>query len=93
MQDQPTALRKLHEAPIVKAARLVREDRVMRRADTAVYDVQGDHYLYRVVAGPEGIQCPCAARTPLCSHALAVAAVRERDRPPGEFSLRIGVTR
>lgn len=84
MHEQPTELRKLSEPAIVKAARLVEQGLVKRRTDADVYDVKGDHYLYRVVAGPEGIECPCAAQTPLCSHVLAVAAVRERDRPVSE---------
>jgi hypothetical protein len=76
----PYLLRK--EQPIQKAARLIAERRVLRRADTDVYDVAGDHYTYRVLASPDGIFCPCAAHTSLCAHVLAVAQVRLADDPP-----------
>ena len=79
MQAEPTTgLRKL--APIQKAARLIAEDRVHRVTSAQVYIVDGDTDTYRVVACEEGIFCPCRARTMLCSHTLAVAQLRERDR-------------
>lgn len=66
----------------------------VRLSDTArVYEVDGDTETYRVMADLDGIFCPCDSHTPLCSHVLAVAAVRERDRPPGELSVRVGVSR
>jgi hypothetical protein len=76
--QEPTAgLRRLQ--PIQKAARLLAEGRVRLVADDQVYIVEGDSDTYYVSAGPRGIHCPCPATTMLCSHALAVMQVRQRD--------------
>lgn len=89
--EHPIPLRR--EQPIQKAARLMAEDRVRLSDSARVYLVDGDSETYRVMADLDGIFCPCDATTPLCAHVLAVAAVRERDRPPGELSVRVGVSR
>jgi hypothetical protein len=74
----PRRLRR--EQPIQKAARLIAESRVHLTA-AQVYMVDGDSGSYRVIAAIDGIYCPCEARTPLCSHALAVAHAREAAKP------------
>jgi hypothetical protein len=71
-----TTPRHPHEEPIQKAARLIAEGRIHFAPHARVYDVEGDHETYRVIVDPNaGIFCPCPARLPLCSHALAVAQV------------------
>jgi hypothetical protein len=79
---EPGKLRRVQ--PIEKAARLISEDRVMLAPDAQVYRVLGDSATYNVVASPDGIFCPCAARTPLCAHVLAVALIRQRGKPAPE---------
>lgn len=74
----PGKLRRVQ--PIEKAARLISEDRVMLEPAAQVYRVLGDSATYNVVASPEGIFCPCAARNPLCAHVIAVALVRQRGK-------------
>lgn len=59
-----------------KADRLVASGSVSRSEHAQVYRVHGDHRIYRVIADETGIFCPCPARTPLCSHVLAVAKTR-----------------
>ena len=92
--SQPTPLRPVTEtkpagklrkmAPIEKAARLISEDKVMLAPDAQVYRVLGDTDTYNVVAAPDGVWCPCPARSALCSHALAVVLVRQRGKPAPE---------
>ena len=72
------------DAPVVKAARLIAEDRVMLAPDAQVYRVLGDTDTYNVVASPEGIWCPCPARNPLCAHVLATAMIRQRGKAAPE---------
>lgn len=80
MREHPTpALRKVGRKPIEKAAQLVSENRVRHLGDVDVYLVAGDSDNYQVIASSGGIFCPCEARTPLCSHVLAVAQIRARD--------------
>lgn len=78
MSQHPTLTRT--PRAIDKATRLLSEDRVSFLEDARVYRVTGDHHEYAVVYTPEGIACPCEARTPLCSHVLAVAQTRQRER-------------
>jgi hypothetical protein len=73
--SHPSALAHTPRA-IDKAARLIAAGRVRAVPDARVYVVQGDTDEYRVIASGEGIFCPCAARTPLCSHVLAVTQIR-----------------
>lgn len=80
MVNHTTPIGARREAPIVKAARLLAENRVRRAPTAAVYVVAGDTGSYRVVADSDGIYCPCAARTPLCAHVLAVAQARGIER-------------
>lgn len=75
-----SGLRRAGQSSIEKAARLVHEGRVRLYEHTQVYLVQGDTAEYRVIAAPNGIFCPCDARDPLCSHVLATAHVREKER-------------
>lgn len=70
------------EQPIEKAARLISEDCVTPVPDARVYAVAGDTGTYQVVASPDGIFCPCPARTSLCAHVIAVAMVRQRGKVP-----------
>ena len=78
MHENRTGLRKLK--PVQKAASLISEGRVRLAAEKVIYEVKGDHDTYQVIAGADGIFCPCEARDPLCSHVLAVMQVRSRDR-------------
>lgn len=81
MHEDPTrGPRKPLSLPLDKAARLVSEDRVHEAPAASVYVVEGDTDTYHVVASAAGIFCPCKARTPLCSHVLAVAQVRGAER-------------
>jgi len=93
MPAQPTPLRAApvtkprrarRTQPIERAARLIAEDRVMLAADAQVYRVLGDTDTYNVIASPDGVWCPCPARTALCAHVLAVALVRQRGKPAPE---------
>ncbi len=84
---------KHREQQIEKAARLLSEDRVMLEPDAQVYRVLGDTGTYNVIATPDGIFCPCPARTPLCSHMLAVALVRQRGKSAPERLMKdLGVS-
>lgn len=101
-QPNPTPLRevapvtrtlpKRREQAIIKAARLIADDRVKVDKTAVVYLVSGDHDLYRVIADPGGIFCPCDARGPLCSHVLAVALIRQQGKPnPDRLATDLGV--
>lgn len=77
MHENPTpGLRKL----FAKADRLIAERRVRLLVANEIYLVEGDTGTYYVAAGVDGIVCPCRARTEMCSHAIAVAAIRGAKR-------------
>lgn len=85
--------RSTHREPaITKAARLLSGDRVKVDKDAKVYIVEGDSDVYRVIASPDGILCPCPARNPLCSHMIAVAMIRQRGQAdPDRLAADLGV--
>lgn len=68
------------EQPIEKAARLIAQDCVHLVPAALVYVVDGDTDNHLVIANQQGIFCSCEARTPLCSHVLAVAQVRQSEQ-------------
>ena len=88
--ETPSTLRRVQ--PIERAARLIAEDRVRLIAGAKVYEVTGDHDVYRVIADQDGIVCPCDARTSLCAHVIAVALIRQRGKPaPERLAADLGV--
>ena len=91
-REAPNPAPQHREQPIEKAARLIAEDRVTLSHSARVYLVAGDADTYRVIADDDGIFCPCKARTPMCSHVLAVAQSRQLDKAL-EALLRRGATR
>lgn len=73
----PTGLRR--QKPVEKASQLIVDGKV-RLTSARVYEVQGDHDTYLVIADDTAVICPCDARTPLCSHVLAAAIVEQHRR-------------
>lgn len=68
--------RRRREQPIQKAARLLLEERVRFLPSAVVYEVDGDHGTYQVIADGPAYRCPCESRNPLCAHVLAVVQAR-----------------
>lgn len=78
LKDRTNGLRR--EQPIEKAARLLREGRVVPLRGARVYEVRGDTDTYRVIATQAGVFCPCPARTPMCAHVLGAAQIDASER-------------